>query len=290
MAENLDCSASNLLCSENTSSCFDGDRDFNATNEFGVSPASHNYLKNQIFNQQDPFFINNRSSSLMGASGFAIQSDDRIKEMVEREMEHLPMDDYLKRLRSGDLDLSVRREALEWIWKACAYYRFGPLSICVSINYLDRFLSVYDLPRGKTWAVQLLAVACLSVAAKMEETKVPLSLDLQVGEPKFVFEAKTIQRMELLVLSTLKWRMQVLTPCSFIDYFLSKVCNDQYPSSTLMSRSLQVILCTIKGIDFLEFRPSEIAAAVAISVSGEMQTLAIDKAISSFIFVEKVKK
>ncbi|XWS33384.1 hypothetical protein CRYUN_Cryun22dG0077500 [Craigia yunnanensis] len=287
MAENLDYSVSNLLCSENTSSCFDGDLDFNGINEFGISSACHHHLKYQIFNQQDPFFINNRSTSLMGSSAFAIQSDDRIKEMVEREMEHLPGDDYFKRLRSGDLDLSFRREAVEWIWKACAYYRFGPLSLCLSINYLDRFLSVYELPRGKTWTVQLLAVACLSVAAKMEETKVPLSVDLQVGEPKFVFEAKTIQRMELLVLSTLKWEMQVLTSCSFIDYFLSKICNDQYPSSTSMSRSLQLILSTIRGIDFLEFRPSEIAAAVAISVSGEMQTLAIDKAISSFIFVEK---
>ena len=72
----------------------------------------------------------------------------------------------------------------------------------------------------------------------------------QVGEPKFVFEAKTIQRMELLVLSTLKWKMQVLTPCSFIDYFLSKICNDQYPSSTTMSRSLQLILSTIRGFYF----------------------------------------
>ncbi|XWS41637.1 hypothetical protein CRYUN_Cryun17cG0099400 [Craigia yunnanensis] len=287
MAKNLDCLASNLLCSENTSSCFDGDLDFNAMNEFGVSPVYHHHLKNQILNQQDPFFINNRSTSLMGSSGFAIQCDDRLKEMVEKEMEHLPRDDYLWRLRSGDLDLSVRREAVEWIWKTCAYFRFGPLSLCLSINYLDRFLSVYDLPRGKTWTVQLLAVACLSIAAKMEETKVPLPVDLQVGVPKFVFEAKTIQKMELLVLSTLKWKMQVLTPCSFIDSFLSKIGNDQYPSSTSISRSLQLILSTIRGIDFLEFRPSEIAAAVAISVSGEMQTLAIDKAISSFIFVEK---
>ncbi|XP_022740205.1 cyclin-D4-1 [Durio zibethinus] len=289
MPENLDCSASNLLCSENTRSCFDDDLDFNAINEFGASPACDHHLKNQIFNQQDPFIIHNRSTSLMGISGFAIQTDDRIKEMVEKEMEHLPGDDYLKRLRSGDLDLSVRREALDWIWKAFAFYRFGPLSLCLSINYLDRFLSVYDLPRGKTWTVQLLAVACLSIASKMEETKVPLSVDLQVGEPKFVFQAKTIQRMELLVLSTLKWKMQVLTPCSFIDYFLGKICNDQYLSSTSMSRALQLILSTIRGIDFLEFRPSEIAAAVAISVLGEMQTLAIEKAISSFIFVEKGK-
>ncbi|KAK8606965.1 hypothetical protein V6N13_052717 [Hibiscus sabdariffa] len=287
MEANLDCSASNLLCSETTSSCFDEGLGFNAVNEFGVSPASDHRLKNPTFNQQDPVFINDRPISFMGRSGFAMQSDDRIKEMVEKEVEHLPEDDYLKRLRTGDLDLSVRREALDWIWKASAYYSFGPLSLCLSTNYLDRFLSLYDLPRGKTWAVQLLAVACLSIAAKMEETKVPLSVDLQVGEPKFVFEAKTICRMEVLVLSTLKWKMQAITPCSFIDYFLSKICNDQYPSSSLMSRSLQLIINTIKGIDFLEFRPSEIAAAVAISGSGDMQTVAIDKAISSFTSVQK---
>lgn len=42
------------------------------------------------------------------------------------------------------------------------------------------------------------------------------------------------------------------------------------------------------GIDFLEFRPSEVAAAVAISVSGEIQALDIDTVMSSFILIEKV--
>jgi hypothetical protein len=36
------------------------------------------------------------------------------------------------------------------------------------------------LQDGKDWMTQLLAVACLSLAAKMEETDVPQSLDLQV--------------------------------------------------------------------------------------------------------------
>jgi hypothetical protein len=35
---------------------------------------------------------------------------------------------------------------------------------------------------GKAWITQLLAVACLSLASKMEETFVPLPLDLQVSE------------------------------------------------------------------------------------------------------------
>ncbi|KAF6172462.1 hypothetical protein GIB67_006975 [Kingdonia uniflora] len=67
--------------------------------------------------------------------------------------------------------------------------------------------------------MQLLDVACVSLAAKMEEIEVPLSVDLQVEEYKFIIEAKTIQRMELLVLSTLKWRMRAVTPFTFMDYF-----------------------------------------------------------------------
>lgn len=82
---------------------------------------------------------------------------------------------------------------------------------------------------------------------------------IQVADPKFVFESKTIKRMELLVLSTLKWRMQACTPCSFIDYFLRKI-NDVHmlPSGSLINRSIQIILITMKGIDFLEFRTNGI--------------------------------
>ena len=39
-----------------------------------------------------------------------------------------------------------------------------------------------NLQKGKAWMAQLLAVACLSLAAKMEENDVPLCLDLQVEE------------------------------------------------------------------------------------------------------------
>lgn len=45
------------------------------------------------------------------------------------------------------------------------------------------------------------------------------------------------------------------------------------------------------GIDFLEFKPSEIAAAVATFVASEKHTTDVDKAMSGFISsVEKVFK
>ena len=42
------------------------------------------------------------------------------------------------------------------------------------------------LQKGKAWMIQLLSVACLSLAAKMEETEVPLLLDLQVMKFKSI--------------------------------------------------------------------------------------------------------
>ncbi|MFS7976464.1 putative cyclin domain-containing protein [Helianthus anomalus] len=107
-------------------------------------------------------------------------------------------------------------------------------------------------------------------------------MDLQVCEARYVFEAKTIQKMELLVLTTLKWRMQTVTPFSFIDAFIEKLGCDQPISRSLILRSTQLILCLINGIDFLEFRPSEIAAGVAISLVGQT------KMFSLFQHVHKV--
>lgn len=276
MAKNsYDCVVSDLLCTETESFCFD-DLDSLTIGQ-----------KNNEINSKDLSFIKNGSGS-EGLIDLPSLSEESFSFMVQKEIDYLPKDDYLKRLRSGDLDLSVRREAIDWIWKAYMHHGFGGLSFYLSINYLDRFLSLYELPRSKTWTVQLLAVACLSLAAKVEEINVPLLLDLQVGDPKFVFEGKTIQRMELLILSTLKWRMQAYTPCTFIDYFVRKMNDDQIPSGPMISKSMQLILSSIRGIDFLEFRSSEIAAAVVISVAKEMQAKDIDKAMPCFfIHVQK---
>lgn len=265
-----------LLCDETKDFCFD---DLNVDHD----------------GDQSPSWFNNASGSEPLIHLPAL-SEEGFASMVERETDYLPKQDYLSRLRCGELNLGARKEAFDWISKAHTYYSFGPLSLCLAVNYLDRFLSICELPRGKDWAVQLLAVACLSIAAKVEETSVPQSIELQVGDPKFMFEAKTIQRMELLVLDTLNWKMNPVTPCSFLDYSLKKLSDSHNNNNNnkslsnitkVVNKSMQLILCTFRGIDFLEFKPSEIAAAVAMFVSAELQAVDSDKAISCLSHLEK---
>lgn len=285
MADNnaFDSASTDLFCNEETKAlCFDDD-------DHLLQPFTHQtHLRK---GQKDLIFSNGESDSEPFIH-LPCLSEECIGYMLEREREHLPRHDYLSRLRNGDLDIGLRREALDWMFKACAHFCFGEMCLYSAISYFDRFLSIYELPPslergGKNWAFQLVAIACLSMAAKIEEVNVPSTLDLQAGVPKFLFEAKTIQRMEILVLNSLNWRIKAYTPCNFIDYYLRKMNEGGFPLGPLIGRSLGIILTTIEGIEFLEFKPSEIAAAVAMYVSGEMQAMDIDKAMSCLVGDEK---
>ncbi|XP_062233297.1 cyclin-D3-1-like [Phragmites australis] len=256
MAPSIDYVASILLCAEDCTAILDLEEEGSEEISWVLGPSSRH------------------ADASLGAmwTDFPLQSDDCIEALLGREEEHLPMEGYAQRLlqQPGGSDLvAMRCDAIDWIWKVHEHYKFGPLTAVLSVNYLDRFLSVYDLPQGKAWMTQLLAVACLSLAAKMEETIVPHPLDLQVGEAKYVFEVRTIQRMELLVLNTLSWRMQAVTACSFIDYYLHKFSEDHVVSKIIHARSVDLILSTSKVAEFLVFRPSEIAASVALVAFGK---------------------
>ena len=97
---------------------------------------------------------------------------------------------------------------------------------------------------GKMWAIRLLSVACLSLAAKMEECNVPILSEFPTED--YDFESKVIQKMELLVLSTLEWKMGSITPFSYLSYFINKFCGDSRPKE-LVSRAVELIVAITKG-------------------------------------------
>ncbi|CAI9116183.1 OLC1v1017267C1 [Oldenlandia corymbosa var. corymbosa] len=278
MAPSFDC-VSSLLCAEENSSVF-GDDDDDVVIDNGLMEEFDDSWNRRSLHHS----LGNRNCGEEIFTGFPLPGEEYVVSMIDKECQHLPATDYLKRMKNGDLDLGTRLEAVDWITKVHSQCNFGPLCLYLSINYLDRFLSAYEIP-SKAWMMQLVAVACLALAAKMEETEVPLNLDLQAGKypSKFIFEGKTVQRMELLVLNTLKWRMQAITPFSFLDYFLKKINNDQLTSRLLIARATQLIVSIFRGIDFLEYRPSEIAAAVAIFVAGEADPMDVDTAMCALV-------
>lgn len=195
--------------------------------------------------------------------------DSELLSLISKEKEtHVVFDSVGS--RDGSL-MVVRREAVEWFLRVKAHYGFSALTGVLAVNYFDRFISSSRFRRDKPWMGQLAAVACLSLAAKVEETQVPLLLDLQVEDAKYVFEAKTIKRMELWVLSTLHWRMNPVTSISFFDHIIRRLGLKTHMHWEFLWRCERLLLSVISDSRFMSYLPSILATATMLHVIKEVE-------------------
>ncbi|KAJ6419766.1 hypothetical protein OIU84_029810 [Salix udensis] len=205
-------SLSSLLCHENET-CF-----------FDDSVSDHSNIKHE-----------------QSCFGVETEADvEYVEKLVERETITFgyrcrsSFDDCL--ISSHNWLKFARLDAIEWILNTRAIYGFRFHTAYLSVTYFDRFVSKRSIDEGKLWAVRLLSVACLSLAAKMEERKAPPLSEFPVED--YCFGNKVIQRMELLVLNT----------------------------------AVELIVAMIKEIDLLDHRPSVIAAAAVLAASNRQFT------------------
>ncbi|CAI9115956.1 OLC1v1016981C1 [Oldenlandia corymbosa var. corymbosa] len=163
----------------------------------------------------------------------------------------------------------ARLNAIQYIINSSLSLGFKIETTYLAVTYLDRFLSRRLIEDEKYWAVRLLAIACLSLAAKMEECRVPLLSEFPAQD--YNFECNVIRRMELLVLDTLDWRMALATPFSFTYYFASKLCQSN-PIRETVPRVIDILSATIKNVKMTYHTPSAIAAAATLLILDQRMT------------------
>lgn len=161
----------------------------------------------------------------------------------------------------------ARKESVEWILRVNAYYGFSATTAILAVNYFDRFRWGSNLRTdSKPWMMQLAVVTCLSLAAKVEESHAPLLLDLQVECSEYAFDAKTIQKMELLVLSSLTWRMNPVTPLSFLDHIVRRLGMKDYIHWEFLRSCENLLLSVISDSRIVHYLPSVLATATMLQV------------------------
>ncbi|KAF2303460.1 hypothetical protein GH714_018540 [Hevea brasiliensis] len=194
---------------------------------------------------------------------------DTIPDLFASESDHMPSRNFLKCLETCDFYSSFRQEAISLILQAQYSCNFEPILAYLAINYMDRFISKQEIPRGKPWILRLLVISCLSLAAKMKNAHFSLS-NFQ-REESFIFDMQTVNRMELLILDALNWRMRSITPFSFVHFFTSSFeLKDPPLTQALKDRATEIIFQAHNEIKLLEFKPSIIAASALLVSSHEL--------------------
>ncbi|XP_041992694.1 putative cyclin-D6-1 isoform X3 [Salvia splendens] len=193
-------------------------------------------------------------------------SNDIFSSLFHVEIDHMPSKSYIQTLISSSSYLSVRRQISSSIFHISRHS--DPFLPYLAVNYMDRFLSAHPIPQDKKpWIFRLVAVSCISLALKMMKTEYSV-FDLDDGG--LVFDSLTIERMEMLILGALKWRMRSVSPFSFLGYFVSFFdSGDDESVQALKNRGTQIILKSQSDIKLLEFKPSIVSASALLLASRE---------------------
>ncbi|KAL4335599.1 hypothetical protein GQ457_07G028670 [Hibiscus cannabinus] len=225
------------------------------------------------------------------------QQSHTLSALFSSESDHMPSCNYFHCLRTSEFHVSFRQEAISLILQAQYSCSLDPYTQYLAINYMDRFISWQEIPQGSPWVVRLLVMACISLAAKMKEIHFSLS-DFQntdklvkQREEGFIFDPPAIQRMELLVLDALNWRMRSITPFSFVTFFVSLFqLKDPPLSQALKDRAAHIIFQARVEINLLEFKPSIIAASALLLACHELFPLQFPSFETSILCCEYVNK
>ncbi|XP_004305190.1 PREDICTED: putative cyclin-D7-1-like [Fragaria vesca subsp. vesca] len=144
--------------------------------------------------------------------------DESFTICLEKEMSYMPQPNYVENLCSNNLVIA-RFKSIQWFVKSGSRLNLSLGTVFYAANYLDRFISMNNA--WKYWMVELLSIACLSIASKFNDTCSPTLLEIQMEDLDYSFDSSTIQRMEMMVLEALGWRLASTTAYSYLELMLS---------------------------------------------------------------------
>ncbi|XP_027163024.1 putative cyclin-D6-1 isoform X1 [Coffea eugenioides] len=229
----------------------------------------------------------------------ASSEEEAVPALFAQEIDHMPSQSIFLPFNSSDDHhvFSVRREAFSLISHAKHCHKLNPFTTYLAVNYMDRFISKTNirmpLQEKKRWIVGILAISSLSLAAKMRNNDLSISLSHVQREEGFAFHPGWVHRMEALILTTLGWRMRSITPFSFLNFFISLFkIQDSSLTQPLKFRASDIIFDTHYEMKLLEYKPSLISASALLCATLDlvpMELPSLRDAILSCGHVEKEK-
>jgi Cyclin, N-terminal domain/Cyclin, C-terminal domain len=173
--------------------------------------------------------------------------------------------------------LPFRRYLVDWMSDIGDQCRLHNTTIHVSVLFLDKILRSTSIPRSE-W--QLLATACITIAAKYEEAEehcphIPELLRMtklhHAGHTSLSFRDG-----ESEVLRLLGWRLRAIPPLHVVGYLLQKgVCfeDDLWQRRTLIPKIPKYMkkyaefFCnlTLQDYSFQQYLPTHLAAAIILA-------------------------
>jgi len=199
----------------------------------------------------------------------ALVNDRRVlTNLLDTESRYQPSCSYFKCVQN-EIKLPMRRILAYWMVEVCEEQRCQDDVFPLSMNLLDRFLSVTNVKKDH---LQLLGAVCLFISSKLRETRA-LTPEILVQCADNSITVPDIIEWELLVLHRLRWEVSAVTSHDFLEPLLHRLSLQPYLPQTRIPevrRQAQtfIVMCSTE-FKFSIHTPSMVAAAsLAAAVQG----------------------
>ncbi|KAG7458726.1 hypothetical protein MATL_G00223700 [Megalops atlanticus] len=185
-------------------------------------------------------------------SDYAVEIHKYLREL---ELKCRPKAGYMK--KQPDITNNMRTILIDWLVEVGEEYKLQNETLHLAVNYIDRFLSVMSVLRGK---LQLVGTAAMLLASKFEEIYPP-----EVAEFVYItddtYTKKQVLRMEHLILKVLSFDLAAPTINQFLtQYFLHQPVTQKVESLSMFLGELSLV----DSESFLKYLPSHMAAAAFV--------------------------
>jgi cyclin B len=188
-----------------------------------------------------------------------------VSHWFEAELRHAARADYMS--VQPDLNGKMREILVDWLHEVVSRFRLQAETLFLAVNVLDRFLSLRAVNRKK---LQLVGCVALLLACKYEEIYSPEIKDFLIISDN-AYAREHVLHMEGVMLNALSFRLTHVSPLRFLQRFMHlPSVGWMAPASAEDACAQQLCLylleLTLQFVDFLQFRPSTIAASVLFLV------------------------
>lgn len=170
---------------------------------------------------------------------------------------------------------TMRCKLVNWLIEVSLHFRLHRETLYLSIHYLDRFLTLnWGIPKQN---LQLIGIACLFVAAKLEEIYPPKLKEFAevcggICTPQAIFET------ELEILMMVQWKLNFPTPHFWLNLYAELLWSDEHLSLkefvSVRKEAMDILDIAIHTPIMLSFKYSILAAsALYIRLQDEWLTM-----------------
>jgi len=225
-----------------------------ANNNMEVDTEEEDLIDNEKIDKVDKELLAIDLADLRNPQAVSEYVQDIMVWFKRIESHRAPLHDYMKTQR--DVNAKMREILIDWLSEVHHKFKLRLETMYLTVNLIDRFLSLRAVSRTK---LQLVGCTAMLIASKYEEIYAPEVRDFVYISDR-AYKRDEILMMESIMLNTLEFNLTVPTALRFGQRFIKLVTPPEDPK-TFRFLVEYLMELTLQNYEFLCFLPSKIAAS-----------------------------